>query len=179
MKKTINIGFLLIPAILLLFGFPMTTTCEAADLPEKYLENGKLKHELVYSHVQLGGFAGEISTTIRVEPDGTWSAGDIVGQSPNGKKQTNGKLTADQIATLAAALAEHDLAGLPAVINSDKPVKSPPGYSDTASTTITMKFGGKEIVANFNDGVEVNEATSRLRQRLLAIGASLRGVAKN
>jgi hypothetical protein len=78
-----------------------------------------------------------------------------------------------------AALAEHDLAGLSAVINSDKPVKSPPGCSDAASTTITMKFGDKEIVANFNDGVEVNEATSQLRQRLLTIGAALRGVAKN
>ncbi len=149
--------------------------CEAAE-PEDYIADGKLKHALKLSHLQLGGFAGRLETSIDIAADGSWTGSYGVGGRAQPRK---GNLSEEQVKQLADALAEHDLAALPETIGAAKPVESPKQIADGASTTISLSFGDQKVTANFADGVQVDEATQKLRRRLQAIESAMRKVTLN
>lgn len=142
----------------------VATAC-LADEADDYLQDGQLKHEVSFSHLQLGGFAGRLETSISINKDGSWKAGSGVGGR---LKESSGKLNADQMRQLSEAFAEHGVTELPRTIGSDKPVKSPRQIADGASTTIKLTFGEHVTTANTADGVAMDETArtqfSRLRQ---------------
>lgn len=161
-----------IPAI----GLFVAAAVGLAAEPGDYVKDGHLKNALNLSHVQLGGFAGRLETSIAIGADNAWKGSFGVGRRA---KPREGTLTDEQVAALAAALAKHDLAGLPEIIGSAKPVKPPREIADGASTTITLAFGEQKVTANFADGVKVDDATQKLRRRLQAIENAMRQATLN
>ena len=143
---------------------------------EDYVDDGKLKQSLTLHHLQLGGFAGRLETKIAIGKGNTWTASFGVGARAN---EMQGQLTADQLSSLTAALAENDLATLPKVIGADKAVKSPKQIADGASTTITLTYGEKTITANVADGIERDDGTRKLLTRLRNIENAMRKVTLN
>jgi hypothetical protein len=140
-------------------------------------DDGKLAGKLTLSHVQNGGFVGRLETAVSIEPDGAWTGHTAIGQQP--KTPGKGKLSAAQLKALADALAKHELAKLPKVIGSAKPLRSPRIAADGASTTIEITFGKQKTVANFADGVEIDEATGKLRGQLAEIENAIRDATLN
>ena len=160
---------------LLLAATTMSLTSTAGE-PDDYLADGRLKHPLQLHHLQLGGFAGRLETMIAISADNTWAGSFGVGGRADEKK---GTLNDDQLLQLAAALAEHDLAGLRKVIGAAKPVKSPKQIADGASTTITLSYGEQTVTANVADGVPLDDATRDLLTRLRKIETAMRRVTLN
>jgi len=148
---------------------------EAAE-PSDYVSDGKLRRPLTLSHVQLGGFVGRLETTIAIDDDNAWKGSVKIGSRV---KPKNGSMSAAQAEKLAASLSEQNLIGLPKIISAAKPVKSPRQIADGASTTITLTFGDQKVVAHFADGVQVDEATQKLRLRLRAIEAAMKAATLN
>ena len=109
----------------------------AADplLAQNYLtKEGQLAQPLKLLQLQ-GGFAGFTGVQYAIAPDGTWTSETVFQQKR--KPKSNGKLSAKELANLAAILDKHDLAKLPA--KSGKP----PGANPHS---ITFEFGDKKAM---------------------------------
>lgn len=92
-------------------------------------KDGQLKQTLEVTTAQ-GGFAGFTGPMWVIEPSGKWKSGF----SSNGqlkKVESQGELTKEQLAALAAALAKYDLLGLP----------KQEGKPSTNHFVATIKFG--------------------------------------
>jgi hypothetical protein len=113
---------------------------EAAEIrvgsPADYLSaDGRLKERLEVRETQ-SGFAGVTGTYWVIEPDGSWSTGQVMSWVKGGKgaPSATGKLTAAQLAELAKALARHDLARLP---HDGRPGGNP--------HVVTIRFGERSV----------------------------------
>jgi hypothetical protein len=136
---------------------------------------GQLEGKLVYTMVQIGGFAGSLGNSVVIEPDGTWSGARVIAGR---RTELKGKLTKDEIEALGAKLAEFDLAGLPRIIGS--PTAKPPRViADGASTTTKLLIGSHSVVSNSADGVESKEEEIALRTRLTMIGNAIQDATLN
>lgn len=162
----------------LLFVPLLASVAQSADKPAKTFvtSKGQLEGKLVYTMVQLGGFAGSLGNSVVIEPDGTWTGARVIA----GKRtELKGKLTAAQMDTLGKALAEHDLAGLPRIIGSPRAITSPRNVADGASTTTKLMIGSHSVVSNSADGVDAKEEEVALRMRLTMIGNAIQDVTLN
>lgn len=92
----------------------------AADKPEDYLADGKLKERVEVQELQ-GGFAGFTGKYYAIEQDGSWSTGQVLPRMMK-RETAQGKLNAEQLTELAKSLSSNDLASLP---NHGKPVTNP------------------------------------------------------
>jgi hypothetical protein len=95
-----------------------------------------LKEKLVLREEQ-GGFAGLTGTIWTIEPSGHWRVESFRPDKAGNEELTTrreGRMTAEQLATLAKGLAAQDLASLPAKLGRDAKV-NPHRYS--------LKFGKK------------------------------------
>ncbi len=89
------------------------SVARADDQADGYLKDGKLKERLEILELQ-GGVAGYTGTYCMIEPDGTWSTGEVLPRDEKKPKAT-GTLTGEQLTQLAKALAKHDLANLESI----------------------------------------------------------------
>ena len=117
----------------LVLGFAVAAlgmTAQAQDTGT-YLKDGKLTARVEVLELQ-GGFAGFTGTFHAIEPDGSWTTGQV-GPRDRRTESATGKLSADQLKTLAKAFAAHDLAKLP---NH--------GQTQTNPKVVTVVFGKKK-----------------------------------
>src|SRR5436190_18149118 len=93
--------------VLLLVG---SSLAPGQDKTDKYLtKDGKLAHALVVRDLQ-SGFAGVTGRQWVVEPSGAWDLGSVL--KGKVKEENTGKLRAEAVKALAAALAKYDLDSL-------------------------------------------------------------------
>jgi hypothetical protein len=137
---------------------------------------GELEGKLVYTTVQLGGFAGSLGASVVIDPSGEWTGARAIGGR---KTELKGKLTPAQIKSLGETLAKHDLASLPKVIGSKTVVTSPRNIADGASTTVKLQLANHQVVSNSADGVDATDEEIALRMRLTAIGNAIQELTLN
>lgn len=117
-------------ALPLLLGLTVLPPGCAEDRSGDYLKDGRLVARLEVRVVQ-GGVAGFTGTYYAIEADGTWESGPVpMGPDEMRKPDASGRLDAGQLARLARALADNDLATLP---GHGKPVVNP--------RVVTVVFG--------------------------------------
>jgi len=137
----------------------------AGEGAEAYLKEGQLAARLEV-HVLQGGFAGFTGAYYLIEPDGAWSTGPM--QQGKGAPKFQGRLSAEQLAQLAKALASHELATLP---SSGKPVVNP--------RVIRISFGKttSELVASPGRAAG-GEADQAIRARYAEIVQAVKGLCR-
>jgi hypothetical protein len=105
-----------------------------AGAPGDYLtKDGQLKEPVEVLELQ-GGFAGFTGTYWAIDTDGKWSTGTYGPKNKKGAARDEGKLTPEQLSSLARDLAKFDLAGLP---NH--------GKSETNPRVLQIRFGKKSV----------------------------------
>lgn len=83
---------------------------QADSTPEDYLtKDGKLKSAIEIRDVQ-GGFAGFTGTQYAIQADGKWTISRVFNRKLT--EQKNGTLKAEELKTIAQALAKYDLKNL-------------------------------------------------------------------
>jgi hypothetical protein len=125
----------------------------AGDKADFYLKDGKLKEriEVLNDGIQTDGL-GRSGSSIVVEPDGSWTF-HLVGKDIKRQESEKGKLTREELAQLAKALAQHDLTRLP----------NHTGKRGFASYT-TITFGNKSVkFAGEADSDEGKQLLARYR----------------
>jgi hypothetical protein len=136
---------------------------QAGILPGDYLTAvGRLKERLEVRFVQSadGGFRGGYWA---IEPDGSWSTGRIMPPGKGGKAapSATGKLTVAQLATLAKALALHDLAGLESYARPT-----------VHGGILTIQFGKRSVQ------LYITERNRAIRERFEGIEDAVRALCK-
>ncbi len=175
MKNSLLVASLLVAALLV--NVARTEDKKPSGMKKTFVTGkGQLEGKLVYTMVQLGGFAGSLGNSVVIEPDGAWSGARVIAGR---RTELKGQLTSEQIETLGKALAEHDLAGLPRIIGSPRAITSPRNVADGASTTTKLMIGSHSVVSNSADGVEAKEEEIALRTRLTMIGNAIQDATLN
>lgn len=137
----------------------------AADKPEDYLADGKLKERIEIQQLQ-GGFAGFTGTYCAIEPDGAWSTGQVLPRMMK-RETAQGKLNAEQLAELAKSLATNDLATLP---NHGAPVANP------AVTVVLYGMNRSELQPK--PGKANAEADQAIRARYASLVSTVKSLCK-
>jgi hypothetical protein len=133
-------------------------------------DDGQLTQSLEIRDVQ-GGFAGFTGTHTKIEPDGKWTVGRVFRQKV--EVQRSGKLTKEEVATLAGALAKYDLLGL----------KSE-GKTTTNPHVLTVEFGKQKAVLTLGAGQQPpapdrDNPTASVPGRFAGITAAVRDLLKD
>jgi hypothetical protein len=145
----------------------IVSAARARDKPDDYLtKDGQLKDRLEVLELQ-GGFAGFTGTYYVIEADGSWSTGAVLPGNKRGEAKAKGKLTAEQLASLAKDLARHELASLK---NHGEPVVNP--------RVVEIRFGKSTAVLQPERGKAAPEEDKAVRARYAGIAEAVRGLAK-
>jgi hypothetical protein len=142
----------------------------AADAgePRDYLtKDGQLKEPLEVLELQ-GGFAGFTGTYWAIDTDGKWSTGPYGPKNKKGAAKEDGKLTPEQLATLARELAKFDLAGLP---NH--------GKSETNPRVLQIRFGQKSVTLQPKKGDTAAKEDEAIRARYQGISQAVQALCKS
>jgi len=136
------------PAVPCAVGWALLASCAASAQDQKYREylvpqgDGFHLKERLTLRDEVRGFAGLSGRMWVVEPDGRWSLVELrpagTGKVKEVPQQT-GRLTSDQIVSLAKDLASHDLSGLPEE-HGPSPKVNPHRF--------ILKFGDKKMTLN-------------------------------
>lgn len=150
---------------LTLASIMLLSTAFAESKPEDYLKDGQLKDNLEILELQ-SGFAGFTGTYTSLATDGSWATGQYGPRERRGEAKASGKLTAEQIKTLATAFAKFDLATLPAH-----------GTPETNPRVVKVTFGKKtvELQPKVKGTPEEDKA---IRARYAGIVAAVKGACK-
>lgn len=147
--------------LLCLLGVTLTLSVQAEG-PADYLKAGKLAQRLEVLELQ-GGFAGFTGHYAIVEPDGSWTTGDVLPSERIGPAKAKGKLTADQLATLTKELAKHNLATLPKH-----------GETETNPVVVRITFGKTVSELQPLPGTAKPEVDRAVRARYAGIVAAVK-----
>jgi hypothetical protein len=118
---------------------------------------GKLKERIEVRDLQ-GGFAGFTGKYYAIETDGAWVAGDVGPNEKLGPPATKGKATPEQLAALAKALGQHDLAAL-----------ASHGETETNPKVVKITFGKKTMELQPKPGKADATADKAVRVRYQGI----------
>ena len=148
---------------LTLFLLCVTLTLSVhAEGPADDLKAGKLPQRLEVLELQ-GGFAGFTGSYAVVEPDGSWAVGQMLPRNQRGEPKAKGKLTAEQLTTLAKELAKYDLATLPKH-----------GEPETNPKVTRITFGKAVSELQPKPGTATPEADKAIRARYAGIVAAVK-----
>lgn len=140
----------------------------AGGEPKDYLKDGKLKEKIEVLQLH-GGFAGMTGTYFTIEPDGSWATGPVLPKrETRGDPKAKGKLTADQLAELAKALARHDLATLPSH-----------GETTVNPAVVRVRFGDKVSELQPKPGKASEDEDKAVRARYAGIVEAVTGLLKD
>jgi hypothetical protein len=155
-------------AILLLSMAALTMVGSALQGEDYLTKEGKLAHSLKVTQLQ-GGFAGFTGVRYTIAPDGAWTSAQVFNRRITPKDK--GKLSAKELAKLAAVLRKYNLAKLPA--------KS--GIAPGANPhSIAFEYGKKKatLVGRVPPKLNPKDPTGSVESRFAGIWQEVKGMLK-
>lgn len=153
-------------AVVALAALPVISAASPQKNDPYLTKDGKLAERLELLQLQ-GGFAGLTGTYTAIEPDGSWSTGQVKmkGGPQKGPATGEGKLTAEQLQQLAATLAKQDLATLP-----------DHGKTETNPRVVVLQWGKKTATLQPKSAGGMEDQDKAIRARYQEIATAVRAL---